>query len=157
MKKWILVIEGNPLESELTSRALAATLAPPDVLVTRNGAEAADCLCRQNGFANRSYGDPALVLLGLHLPDMAGWDLLHSIKTHPQLKRIPVVIFTASIQAADIEQSYLLGANGYVVKPAGSRQLAAALEYVRAFWIVANVPPPSAVVSNSSSELASAA
>lgn len=141
-KKWILLAESNALETDLTARGLAATLAPPEVVVARNGVEVLDCLCRHNRFDSRAPGSPALVLLGLDLKGMDGWEVLSQIKSNPVLRTIPVVIFAASTRPDDVARSYQLGANAYVIKLPGARQMAAALEYLRAFWIVSNVPPP---------------
>ena len=38
---------------------------------------------------------PRLVLLDLLLPDLRGWDLLVTLRTHPVLKEVPVVVLTA--------------------------------------------------------------
>ena len=60
---------------------------------------------------------PNLVLLDLHLPRKDGRVVLADVKSDPSLRRIPIVIFSTSRAAKDIERSYELGANSYVSKP----------------------------------------
>src|SRR5437870_13447638 len=37
---------------------------------------------------------PGVVLLDLHMPGKIGWEVLHEIKSDPDLKRIPMIILT---------------------------------------------------------------
>ena len=67
-KKWILLADANAHDAEETLRALAASYAPPDVVVARDGSAVLDCLHRRDGFQNRPEGNPAVVLLELKLP-----------------------------------------------------------------------------------------
>jgi len=140
-KKWILIAERNASETERTLHAFASSYAPPEVVVARDGVEVLDCLYQRNGFEGRPAGQPAVVLLDLETPSLDGWEILRQMKGDSQLKTIPVVVFTDSREAGDLVRSYQLGANAYIVKPAGARQLAAVLEEVRAFWIVINESP----------------
>ncbi len=56
---------------------------------------------------------PDLVFLDLHLPGRSGLDVLSEIKSHPQMKDVPVVVFTSSMSADDRENSLNLGAVKY--------------------------------------------
>jgi chemotaxis family two-component system response regulator Rcp1 len=58
-----------------------------------------------------------LVLLSLKLPGMEGRALLAEIKSDPALRTIPALVFTSSSAPGDIDQSYELWANCYIVKP----------------------------------------
>lgn len=40
------------------------------------------------------HPDIALVILDLELPDAAGLDVLHELKTHPRFGRLPVLVLT---------------------------------------------------------------
>ena len=143
-KKWILLAENDARYADQASRLLAAGYEPPEVVVARDGSEALDYLCHRNGFQTHPAGSPAVVLLDLNMPKINGWEVLRQIKNDARLRTIPIVVFTSSNEASDCYRSYQLGANAYVVKPASLRQLAAALEGVRAFWIAVNELPPEA-------------
>ncbi|MBM3831940.1 MAG: response regulator [Verrucomicrobia bacterium] len=66
---------------------------------------------------------PTLILSDLKMPQMNGYELLAWVKTQPKLKRIPFIILSASNVPVDFETANDLGANSYLVKPAGSVQL----------------------------------
>ncbi|MGI9480051.1 MAG: response regulator [Hyphomicrobiaceae bacterium] len=60
---------------------------------------------------------PGLILLDLNMPRMDGHTALQNIKTDPDLKRIPVIVFTTSNAEADIERTYELGVSAFITKP----------------------------------------
>jgi CheY-like chemotaxis protein len=39
---------------------------------------------------------PDLIMLDLSMPRISGWEVLHFIRQHPDLHRIPVVVLTAN-------------------------------------------------------------
>ncbi|MGI9032298.1 MAG: response regulator [Acidimicrobiales bacterium] len=87
-------------------------------------------------------GRPDLVLLDLRLPGLGGDEVLAEIKSHPDLRRIPVVVISGSAEPADVARAYALGANCYVVKAPtfeGSLSLAIGIQQ---FWGgLATLPP----------------
>jgi CheY-like chemotaxis protein len=66
---------------------------------------------------------PDLVLLDLHLPDLGGDEVLARLRADERTKDIPVVILSAD--ATDRTPGPLLeaGAQAYLTKPIGVRQL----------------------------------
>jgi len=62
---------------------------------------------------------PDLILLDLKMPKLDGYQVCKALKTDPELKRIPVLLFTASTTyAATLEREcILLGAEGHLRKP----------------------------------------
>ncbi len=62
---------------------------------------------------------PSLVLLDLKMPKLDGYQVCKEIKADPELRAIPVLLFSASsTYAATLErQCMLLGAEGYLRKP----------------------------------------
>jgi DNA-binding response OmpR family regulator len=66
----------------------------------------------------------SLVLLDLRLrsgPD--GWSILRKMKRDPNTSGIPVVVLTASAEAAQRRRTLRLGADNYLVKPISARNL----------------------------------
>jgi CheY-like chemotaxis protein len=85
-----------------------------DVVGVANGRDAMACL-RQNP------GRFQLVLLDIMMPYMSGWEVLRTMRAHPALASIPVVIMTAG---ANVRQQALeLGVAGYLSKPLDFDQL----------------------------------
>ena len=141
--KWILLAEDNLNDADLAVRALSAHQNGEMVVVAHDGVEAMDCLHHRGEFQSRAaLGNPAVVLLDLKMPRMGGLEVLRQIKHDSRLKGIPVVAFTSSREQADVVQSYQLGANAYVVKPAGFEDLVAVMDLIKVFWLQVNEPAP---------------
>lgn len=90
-------------------------------------------------FQNNTGINPAkVILLDINLPGMDGIELLKKIRTMPQLKYLPVIIFSTSENPDDIKASYENGANAYIVKPVGMNSLNEALKKICEFWLSLN-------------------
>lgn len=142
MLKPILLIEDNPKDLELTLLALEKSNLANEVVSLRDGAEALDYLFRRGPYADRSPGNPAVVLLDLKLPKVDGIQVLEKIKADPSLQAVPVVMLTTSREEKDLVHSYQLGVNAYVVKPVAFKEFIAAIQDLGVFWAVLNEPPP---------------
>ena len=64
--------------------------------------------------AERTDGQPVVVLLDLKRPKVDGLEVLRQMKSDPQLKVIPVVVMTSSREEQDLLNSYQLGVNADV-------------------------------------------
>ena len=148
-RKWILLVEDNRYDADLAMRVLAANKTPEsvEVVVTRDGAEALDCLYRKGGFQSRSDGPPVVVLLDLKMPKVDGIEVLRQIKSDPALKTIPVVVLTSSREEQDLIRSYNLGVNAYVVKPVDFHEFIDAVKLLGGFWAVVNETPPDRAIA----------
>lgn len=59
---------------------------------------------------------PALILLDLIMPKLSGFEVLQTIRLHPDLAHIPVFVLTNLGQDEDIAKVKELGAQEYFVK-----------------------------------------
>ena len=66
---------------------------------------------------------PDLVLLDLMLPDGPGTEVCRQLKADPRTKHVPVVMLTAKGEEVDRVVGFELGADDYVTKPFGVREL----------------------------------
>jgi len=80
--------------------------------------------------------------LDLKLPKISGIEVLQRVKADPRTKNIPVVVLTSSREQSDIQTTYRLGVNSYVVKPVKFEEFAATITEVGRYWISANNAPP---------------
>jgi len=60
---------------------------------------------------------PDLILLDLHLPDMAGEDVLLRLQDDPRTRDVPVVVISADATPRQIQQLLARGARNYLTKP----------------------------------------
>ena len=81
------------------------------------------------------------MLLDLKLPYKSGIEVLQWIREQDRFKTMPVIIFTTSAENSDLERTYRLGANAYLVKPANMNELTSILKAFKAFWIDHNLLP----------------
>jgi CheY-like chemotaxis protein len=130
----VLIAEDDENDVFLLRRVAAkASLSIPLVFV-RDGQEAIEYL----KIASTTGSFPQLVLLDLKMPKYGGLEVLQWIREQPSLKRLVVIIFTASELEADINRAYDLRANSYLLKPADPDDLVTLLDQIQSYWLQAN-------------------
>lgn len=132
----ILLVEDNPVDIDLTLRAYKVKKISNEITVARDGEEA--LLMVKNCLTTNRL--PVVILLDLKLPKVHGLDVLKELKSHPILKKIPVVILTTSADNTDINTAYELGANSYIVKPVNFEKFVEVVEKIELYWNVINKP-----------------
>lgn len=131
----ILLAEDDPGDQELTRRALEDDVIRVDLRIVSDGEEALDYLHRRGQYSDPEIAPrPDLILLDLNMPRLNGREVLQSLKTSPDLCRIPVVVLTTSQQEADILATYDLGCNSYVQKPVDIDQFIHVVRKMGNYW-----------------------
>jgi CheY-like chemotaxis protein len=118
----------------LTQRAFkAAGIEEPIVSVT-NGDDA---------IAYLSSGKPLprLALLDQNLPRRTGLEVLEWIRKESSVAALPVLLLSGSEYESDVQTAYLLGANGYLVKPSTYEETVEMAKAIKAFWFGVNRGP----------------
>jgi CheY-like chemotaxis protein len=108
----ILLVEDNLEDATVTKRVLKHNKLNNGLVIAASGKEGLAVLQ-----TSADTDLPQLILLDINLPDISGIDLLTCIKKDKNLSNIPVVILTGSNVDQDIQKSYDLGADSYLVKP----------------------------------------
>jgi two-component system response regulator len=139
-RPYILLIEDNSDDIDLTRRAFEKNHIANEVVIMRDGALACEFLFGQQ----RQNGYPALILLDLNLPKVSGLEVLQRIRASEATRLLPTVILTSSKQEEDLIQGYRLGVNSYVRKPVDFNEFVEAVRQVGLYWLVLNEPPPTA-------------
>jgi CheY-like chemotaxis protein len=110
--------------------------------VVRDGQQAIDYLAGVGEYADREkYPLPGLVLLDLKLPRKMGLDVLKWIRENPSLDALPVIVLTSSGQRDDVQNAYRTGANSFLIKPSGVKELVELLKAVKVYWLEYNEAP----------------
>jgi CheY-like chemotaxis protein len=78
---------------------------------------------------------PKFILLDLNMPKKDGREVLKEIKQHPELKKIPVVIFSTTNNEQEMRRCYELGANSYITKPNSFEHLLKIVANLRGYWM----------------------
>ncbi len=64
---------------------------------------------------------PDLIVTDLKMPKINGFELLEWLKQHPELSKLPAVVFSSSDEMTDRNRAKALGARSYHVKPGNHR------------------------------------
>jgi DNA-binding response OmpR family regulator len=73
---------------------------------------------------------PALFLLDVMVPDGDGMDVCRRLRAHPTLNTLPIIFLTARAAESDRVRGLELGADDYITKPFGTRELVARIRAV---------------------------
>lgn len=99
------------------------------VVTTENGLEAVKFL--------EGVGDkealPACIVLDMNMPIMNGVQTLANIKKSAVYKSIPVFLFSTSSNPADVAATNELGAEAFITKPYGQKELLEVCEEFAAY------------------------
>jgi chemotaxis family two-component system response regulator Rcp1 len=129
----ILLVEDNPGDVRLTAEALKESkMCHNNMSVVGDGVEALAFLHREGKYADAPR--PDLILLDLNLPKKGGHEVLAEIKADEKLKRIPVVVLTASEAEQDITRAYDLHADCYITKSFDLDQFVMVVKSIEDFW-----------------------
>ena len=142
-ERYILLVEDNPDDEELTLLSLRKNNLAHDIVVVRDGVEAIEFLFGNGQYAQRDVMHvPTVILLDLKLPKLDGLGVLKRLRADDRTRTLPVVVLTSSSQDADVIASYNLGANSYVRKPVEFGAFVEAVSSLGLYWVLLNRPPP---------------
>ncbi|HJS54887.1 MAG TPA: response regulator [Chitinophagaceae bacterium] len=83
----------------------------------KDGDELMNVLKQSNGAL------PDMIFLDINMPRKNGFECLSEIRRDEEMKKLPVIIFSTSNDRALVNWMYNAGANLYLNKPAGFREL----------------------------------
>lgn len=143
-QKIILMAEDDSDDRLLVTDALAACELENTIRFVADGEELMDYLLHRGKYLTpESAPRPTFILLDLNMPKKDGRQALAEIRGHPDLRRLPVVVFTTSKAETDVDKSYDLGANSFVVKPVAFDALVKIVGQLAQYWFgIVEQPSP---------------
>lgn len=140
----ILVVEDNPGDVRLIREAfeMTETDVETELHVVNTGKDAMAFLAQSDEYA--AAPPPGLVLLDLNLPGQDGCEVLETVRTELQLRRLSVIVLTSSDSTEDLERCYDARANAYLMKPTDPDEFVSTVEAVEHFWLDQTRLPPTA-------------
>ena len=127
----ILLVEDSVADHKLVQMALAESGGDTELLHADDGVAALGVL--DEVVAGRNPR-PDVVLLDLNMPKASGVDVLRRVKGDPDLRTIPVVVFSTSRSDVDVAVAYACGANAYVVKPLDLQRFMTVVRSIEEHW-----------------------
>jgi DNA-binding response OmpR family regulator len=75
---------------------------------------------------------PDLAVLDVTMPKLTGYDVTRQLREDDATRDIPVILLTARVQEADVEQGLEAGADDYLTKPFSPQELRERVEVILA-------------------------
>jgi CheY-like chemotaxis protein len=138
----LLIADDDENQAYLTTRAFKTAGVRHPVVVLPDGGSVIDYLSGKAAYADRhAHPLPGLLLLDQKLPGRSGLEVLQWVRTESQMCTLPVLLLSASTFDGDVQAAYLLGANGYLVKPATFEDTVAMAKAIKDYWLTVNRAP----------------
>ncbi|OGX57398.1 MAG: hypothetical protein A2447_03755 [Omnitrophica WOR_2 bacterium RIFOXYC2_FULL_38_12] len=113
----ILLVEDAESDILLVNKAIEKLGKDCQLYVVKDGEDLVEYFKSGSDDNENKKNNIDLILLDLNMLRMNGFEVLEHRNKDKDLKDIPVVILTSSLNDKDIEKAYELGANGYLAKP----------------------------------------
>ncbi len=129
----ILLIDDNTHEIMLVRNYLIENNSPINLNIVQNYVDAIEYLFDIT--SDKTHVKPQLILLEITVSNHKGLQLLKSIKEHPDLKIIPLLVLTKSEITMDVWDCYKQYANAFITKPESKERYEALLMNIIKFWM----------------------
>ncbi|MEA3225512.1 MAG: response regulator [Planctomycetota bacterium] len=130
----ILLVEDDQTDVVTTKRALKELNITNDLVHKVDGEGALEYLRDESNIR------PCVIFLDLNLPKMNGFEFMEIVKSDNSLKKIPVIIVTASDTDESVTKSFDLAAAGYVLKAVDYGEFAESMRTVDKYWTLSSLP-----------------
>ncbi|CAH0998998.1 Response regulator rcp1 [Neolewinella maritima] len=130
-ESYILYAEDNYIDARFLLRIFYKQYPEQHIVHLENGQLVKDFLLRA---LEEGTPLPHLVLLDIKMPGLSGLDVLEFIRSERLLRKIPVVILSASGEQRDLTRAYHSRTNAYLIKPEGYRGLKHVVLSIYSFW-----------------------
>jgi two-component system response regulator len=135
----ILLVEDDANDAELAQSALRERNIPGEVVHVSDGDQLLDSIFLASLYSNwHEIKIPKVILLDLKLKTTNGLDVLRQLKADIRARTIPIVVFTSSEREIEVIESYNLGVNSYVIKPADAEEFMTVVGDIGHYWLNVN-------------------
>lgn len=131
---FILIAEDDADDRFLLQAAFEENGFKDRLYFVENGVEAIEYLSSIK-HKEKENNLPRFILLDLNMPKKDGREVLKELKQDPELKKIPIVIFSTTNNEQEMRRCYELGANSYITKPNSFESLLKTVAALRSYWM----------------------
>ena len=111
IKKTVLAVDDSPVSLQILASFLSAEYRP---MIAKSAAEAITLMSKTR---------PDLILLDIEMPDVSGFEFLHTIKKNPKSMNVPVIIVSSHSDEQFVIHSKNAGASDIIPKPVNKEEL----------------------------------
>jgi two-component system phosphate regulon response regulator PhoB len=108
----ILLVEGDPVSRDLV-----------EFLLLRQNFEVSTVAKGDEVLQQALRRTPDLIVLEIVLPGLSGLEVCKQVRADRRLAQVPILILSAKTEEADCVRGFESGADDYVIKPFGPREL----------------------------------
>ncbi len=140
----ILVAEDDMGHFVLVKKNLWRSCVESEVIHFTDGGQILDFLYGRGEGAVRDPNESYVILLDIRMPKVDGFGVLETVKSDPELKKIPVIMLTTTDNPEEVERCYGKGCNFYLVKPSNYNDFMKCVEVLGSFLSLEAIKIPSA-------------
>jgi CheY-like chemotaxis protein len=140
--KTVLLVEDDSDDAFVMKMACHRSGIPHHLKLAEDGDVAVKYLSGDGKFKDRTaFPFPDVVFLDIKMPKRDGHEVLKWIRDQPDLKNLPVVMLTGSLQPADIDRAFDLGVTSYLKKVPCPAEFGQAVRIILKYWLDLHVAP----------------
>ena len=134
-QRTILVVEDSGDDAVLIRVAFRKAGFDDPFQTVGHPGEALRYLKGEGEYADRArFPFPHLILLDHKMPGDS-WEIIEWVRRRPELRSLPVVVFSGSADPSHEKKAYDLGANAYHVKPQNFEEFTETVKRIGEFWL----------------------
>jgi CheY-like chemotaxis protein len=130
----VLLVEDDRVDALLVKKAFRSLKITNPIHHVENGEEALEFL--QDSENNK----PWIILLDINMPRMNGIEFLEEAKKDEDMRNIPVIVLTSSVEQRDRIDAFKFGIAGYMVKPVTYSDMLELVEAIKKYWTMSELP-----------------
>lgn len=136
----ILIAEDDDGHATLVERNLRRGGVRNQIIRFVDGQETLDFLFRRGPGPHREPNRPYVLLLDIRMPKVDGIRVLEEIKSHGELRKLPVMMLTTTDDPLEVDRCHALGCSIYITKPVEYDRFVEGIMKLGGFLVVVRVP-----------------
>ncbi|MGV3615080.1 MAG: response regulator [Fimbriimonas sp.] len=141
----ILVADDNEDDRAITMRFVRRCVPNAEIVICVDGEETVRTLLEfAEGPLDRL---PSLVILDMKMPKLNGDEVMERLREERSLTRVPVVLFSSSALARDVENCLRAGVRSYVRKPTDFEEYRDIIDRLCGYWLQINLDLRTAMIA----------
>lgn len=136
----ILLAEDDMGHAELIRKNVIRAGISNKILHFKDGQQLLDFLFREENAPHRKSEISYLILLDIRMPKVDGIEALKKIKSHQELKKIPIIMLTTTDDPREVEICHRFGCSNYITKPVDYERFVDVIKTLGFYLMIVKVP-----------------
>lgn len=137
----VLIAEDDEGHAILIQQTLRDAGLGNRILHFTDGQAILDFLFRRGPGPQRDLNLPYVLLLDIRMPKVNGVEVLHQMKAHTELRKLPVIMLTTTDDPGEVKRCHELGCSVYIQKPVDYDKFSESIRRLGLFMMLMLVPP----------------